>query len=239
MLSPVADGGNLESFMEEICESSDHDAKDPAQTKAMARIFVQAFGCLADGLAYLRHRQIRHKDIKPRNILIHQGRVLYTDFGLSLDYSLRDNSVSSGPAAMTRRYAAPEVIESRPRDSSSDIFSLGCVFVEMFNAFTRVLQYDEADIFYHTISTIHSQMHSCDFLASEVWARYLMSEFPFVLSVLPEVIMGMTASDPKARWTALRASQRILEYPDMGCRQCQSNPASATNDNGALMLAPD
>jgi hypothetical protein len=42
------------------------------------RILRPAFGCLAHGLAFLHSNHIRHKDIKPTNILIYQKRVLYT-----------------------------------------------------------------------------------------------------------------------------------------------------------------
>lgn len=35
---------------------------------------------------------------------------------------------------MTKKYSAPEVIAKQPRNSSSDVFSLGCVFLDMVYA---------------------------------------------------------------------------------------------------------
>jgi hypothetical protein len=40
------------------------------------------FGCLANGLMYMHENGIRHRDIKPRNILVTFDGPLYTDFGM-------------------------------------------------------------------------------------------------------------------------------------------------------------
>lgn len=38
------------------------------------------------------------------------------------------------PDSLTRRYAAPEVLANEPRNRSADVFSLGCVYLEMLAA---------------------------------------------------------------------------------------------------------
>ena len=88
------------------------------------------FGYLAAVLQYLHDNSIRHKDIKPQNILVNHGNVLLTDFGLSRDSS-GVGSTTSGPTNKTPRYYAPEVAMFDSRNESSDIWSLGCVFLEM------------------------------------------------------------------------------------------------------------
>jgi serine/threonine protein kinase len=90
------------------------------------------FGCLARALEFLHEQRVRHKDIKPSNILVHRGTVLFTDFGLAFDFA--DEEVSTTVSminGMTPRYCAPEVAEHEPRNTSSDIWSLGVVFLEM------------------------------------------------------------------------------------------------------------
>jgi len=53
-----------------------------------------------------------HKDIKSQNVLVHNGKVFITDFGLSLDWSSEDRSTASGvPNGFAARYVAPEALE--------------------------------------------------------------------------------------------------------------------------------
>jgi TolA-binding protein len=90
------------------------------------------FGCLARALEFLHQQNIRHKDIKPHNILVNHGNVLITDFGLSFDFTDANGSTTlSRVYARTPRYCAPEVALQEPRNTSSDIWSLGVVFLEM------------------------------------------------------------------------------------------------------------
>ncbi|KAF2015569.1 kinase-like protein [Aaosphaeria arxii CBS 175.79] len=128
ILSPVADGGDLESFLNDFAVGQ--IARKGTTERRLVR---KSFGCLAAGLAFMHQQKIRHKDIKPRNILIHRGTMIYTDFGYSFDYSLPDGrSTTTGrPDTFTRKYCAPEVVDWEPRNSKSDVFSLGCVFLEM------------------------------------------------------------------------------------------------------------
>ncbi|KEQ74761.1 kinase-like protein [Aureobasidium namibiae CBS 147.97] len=101
--------------------------------KAKHRELRTFFGCLSRALEFLHQQSIRHKDIKPRNILYEAGRgVLLTDFGLALDFTEASRSTTMGMVdGMTPKYCAPEVAAEEPRSTSSDIYSLGIVFLEM------------------------------------------------------------------------------------------------------------
>jgi serine/threonine protein kinase len=66
---PVADGGSLKDYLEDYCEEG---SKSSAQTSVLCR----AFGCLIEGLSFMYRHRIRHKDVKPGNILVHQGKVM-------------------------------------------------------------------------------------------------------------------------------------------------------------------
>ena len=90
------------------------------------------FGCLARAIEFLHEQNVRHKDIKPGNILVHGGNVPFTDFGLSFDFADADGSTTvSMVNGMTPRYCAPEVAALEPRNTASDIWSLGVIFLEM------------------------------------------------------------------------------------------------------------
>ena len=100
--------------------------------KARYRELRTFFGCLARALAFLHEQSIRHKDIKPSNILVHGGNVLFTNFGLAFDFTDEAGSTTvSMVNGMSPRYCAPKVANYEPRNTSSDIWSLGVVFLKM------------------------------------------------------------------------------------------------------------
>lgn len=41
------------------------------------------FGCLASAVAYLHAQKIRHRDIKPQNIIVREDEVFLADFGIA------------------------------------------------------------------------------------------------------------------------------------------------------------
>lgn len=82
------------------------------QERSDGAAIQQFFGCLASALAFLHQEKVRHKDIKPSNILVYRRRVLLSDFGSSLDWKEWGKSTTSGNAEVgTRVYAAPESFE--------------------------------------------------------------------------------------------------------------------------------
>ncbi|KAG8529726.1 uncharacterized protein KY384_005207 [Bacidia gigantensis] len=102
-----------------------------AEKKAYLRRY---FVCLSGALKYLHESGVRHKDVKPANILIDRsGSAILTDFGISKRFTKNESHVTSTERAFTKKYGSPEMMNSRPtpRGDQSDVFSLGCVFLEM------------------------------------------------------------------------------------------------------------
>ena len=92
------------------------------------------FVCLSQALSYLHASDVRHKDIKPDNILIDEsGSVILTDFGISRRFPKHTSHATNNERKFTRKYASPEIMDDGNilRDDASDVFSLGCVFLEM------------------------------------------------------------------------------------------------------------
>jgi serine/threonine protein kinase len=125
LLTPVASDKDLGSYLLELRDTGEDPTPDQRAT------LFRALGCLASGLAYIHRHTIRHKDIKPQNILVHNGQMIYTDFGIALDADGQNTTTTGLSESFTRRYCAPEVARNEPRNRKSDVFSLGCVFIEI------------------------------------------------------------------------------------------------------------
>ena len=118
-MSPVADC-NLAEFYTLV--------PDDPRRMGILRTF---YGCLATGLQFLHSAMIRHRDIKPENILVKGHCIYLTDFGISLDWESLGRGTTTEDTGKSWIYCAPEVANYQPRNGSSDIWSLGCVFFEM------------------------------------------------------------------------------------------------------------
>ncbi|KAH6669245.1 kinase-like domain-containing protein [Halenospora varia] len=163
IMSPVADC-NLVSYME--------DAANSVDKQSLLRTF---FGCLCNGLQYLHQSKIRHRDVKPANILVKGANVLWADFGISLDWADMSRSTTTADSAKSLLYCAPEVANFEPRNSFSDIWSLGCVFLEMTTilkgkTITQMRQsfkgYPENYRFYTNISSVNLWIENLYILGS-------------------------------------------------------------------------
>ncbi|KAI9768912.1 MAG: hypothetical protein M1835_006781 [Candelina submexicana] len=117
-------------------------------TDTHRRSLERFFRCLVHALNYIHQAGIKHMDIKPKNILVKSGRggvpgdpseidprVYIGDFGISREFPPQDTSQTDGPTARSPVYCAPEVknynISGDSRGRAADVFSMGCVFLEM------------------------------------------------------------------------------------------------------------
>jgi serine/threonine protein kinase len=81
----------------------------PLQAKARyASPIYSNLGCLISALSYLHDEKIRHKDLKPSNILLSNSRLWLSDFGSATDFSLLSQSATDNERG-TPRYFSPEV----------------------------------------------------------------------------------------------------------------------------------
>ncbi|KIY30726.1 STE/STE11 protein kinase [Cryptococcus gattii E566] len=100
--------------------------------EALAGNFVRQ---ILTGLNYLHKRDIVHRDIKGANILVdNKGGIKISDFGISkkVENSLLNGLHPNRPSLQGSVFwMAPEVVKQTSYTSKADIWSVGCLVVEM------------------------------------------------------------------------------------------------------------
>ena len=106
-----------------------------ALREPLIRNFVRQ---IVTGLAYLHGREIIHRDIKGANILVdNKGGIKISDFGISK--KIEASNILGGAGNNKNRpslqgsvfWMAPEVVKQTSYTRKADIWSLGCLVVEM------------------------------------------------------------------------------------------------------------
>jgi len=91
-------------------------------------------GQVADALDYAHRQNVVHRDIKPGNILFHNGRAVLCDFGVAraIVEAGGEHLSSSGLIVGTPSYMSPEQASGFSKlTGRSDVYSLACVVYEM------------------------------------------------------------------------------------------------------------
>ncbi|CAH0027584.1 unnamed protein product [Clonostachys rhizophaga] len=213
LMTPVADQ-DLAAFLEK---------KLPPAGEADRRLRIRTFfGCIATAIDYLHNNKIKgvqHKDIKPKNILVKESKVYLTDFGTAQvrREDVDDTAESSTNPSMkfvSKRYAPLEaVIGTRTR--ASDIWSLGCVFVEMLTVLAGKSMQDLSQFLQDKTNGSGSTAYYENERGLQAWLQYLRG----ILSneenpqdaILVDIVEAMCRSKKEERLTASDLLRRIFK----------------------------
>lgn len=198
---------------------------DQSLSSAYARL-KGIYGCLSEAIRYLHDNNVRHKDLKPRNILLDRNDCLYVaDFGMSRDITDASTSITDGMERGTYKYCAPEVARYEPRGRAADIYSLGCVFLEINTVYRRLslIEFDD----FRTKDGDHSFQNSPSKL--QEWMSQLRAiktyddEEGRGIFDITDIIEKMVAEDSKLRPTVatICASLAILNKQAYYCACCR------------------
>lgn len=135
---PVHDSGESDSYLfyvmplvegESLREEMDREERIPLEEA------VKIVRDVAAALEHAHSRGVIHRDVKPENILLHQGVPMLMDFGIAAASAAADARLTqTGLLVGTPRYMSPEqAAGERELDGSSDQYSLACVLYEMLS----------------------------------------------------------------------------------------------------------
>jgi eukaryotic-like serine/threonine-protein kinase len=86
---------------------------------------------IGGALAFAHESGLVHRDVKPQNVLLGNGDVKVTDFGIARSADVSHGLTQTGTVLGTSDYIAPEQASGRPVSVLSDVYSLGVVIYEL------------------------------------------------------------------------------------------------------------
>lgn len=104
------------------------------------------FGCLAATVLFLHRSNLRHRDLKPKNVIIYESglahcpqgemvnewKVCVIDFATAKEFTTGGNADTQGePQIFTPSYVSPEKATKQPRTEKEDMYHLGRIFLEI------------------------------------------------------------------------------------------------------------
>lgn len=196
IMSPVAES-NLREYLD-----------DPGKWPQYYQHLREWILCLASTVSYIHSQRIRHADLKPQNILIHHSEICIGDFGISRDWSDTE-STSESISPLTPMYAAPELVHRKPHGRSADIFSLGCIYLEL----ATLLRHKSVQQFHGFLNRSEQkqpmQLNYHDRIPQmRKWISLLQHHSPFADAKLLDICRAMIhparERRPKANWIVKR-----------------------------------
>jgi serine/threonine protein kinase len=119
--------GDYLLLITEYCK--DHDLDQWLQKPHTHEELLDSMRQIALGMEYLHTNNILHRDIKPQNILLHQGVIKICDFGFST--MIKEQHQMFNTVCGTPLYMSPELLLLKPYTIKSDIWSIGILFYTM------------------------------------------------------------------------------------------------------------
>ena len=120
IIMEYANEGNLNDFI---------NATKEQQKYIENSVLILMFRQLINGMKAINTFLI-HRDITPRNILLHNSKLKITDFGLSKIVS-QSTRTSTFKGCGTYAYMPPEAWENKKNTIQMDIYSLGIIFYQL------------------------------------------------------------------------------------------------------------
>jgi serine/threonine-protein kinase len=119
-----------------VCDRNLQEAIDETRAGLEAKEAVLVVLAILRGLQAVV--EITHRDLKPPNVLYHQGLWKIADFGIA-KFVEDSTSLETLRRSLTPAYAAPEQWTGERPTPATDIYAVGCIINALFTAVLRSL----------------------------------------------------------------------------------------------------
>ncbi|MGZ0166585.1 MAG: protein kinase domain-containing protein [Planctomycetales bacterium] len=171
---------------------------------------------IAQGLAAAHAQGVIHRDVKPGNVMLHDGgtRVRLADFGLARITFDNSELTSHGQYVGTPAYMPPEQLRGGKVDARADLFSLGCVIYYMLVGYSPFQGKTQGETIHRILGDESKPLHEID---------------PSVPPFLSELVSRLLKRDPEERY------QSAFEVADVVSRFLSQINRAATDDLSAIL----
>lgn len=108
--------------LRELLADTNAGRSEPLELAQIVDIVVQ----IGSALTAAHRAGVIHRDVKPDNVILANGRAVLTDFGVASMVVDRKHTIVGTPA-----YLAPEVLRHEPFDHRVDIYAVACLAYEL------------------------------------------------------------------------------------------------------------
>ena len=131
LIMKLVDGKTLREYLKNASLNYRVQGIEAFDEDILLRKRLEIFLRVCDTISYAHHRKVIHRDLKPENIMIGKYMdVFVMDWGLARVLSPDKENVDDKISG-TMRYFPPEVLQGKPFDLRSDIFTLGLILQEV------------------------------------------------------------------------------------------------------------
>jgi len=202
------------------------DGEDLSRRLERAPLGLADMICLlkqaAEALAYAHAQDVIHRDIKPHNLFLREGKIdqlKLLDFGIARMVNADRRLTLTGNLVGTPGYLAPETIDGAGIvDGRADVFSLGCVAHECMTGKPTFRGHEPGVLL----------------------AKLMLEDAPHLCELLPEVpravgdmVARMLSKNPERRPTAIQVLRTLVSLGELGLSQ----QAQATAKESQITIA--
>ena len=192
----------------------------------------KSIGCIASAVAWLHDCQIRHKDLKPSQILISTSGVWLSDFGWSKDVSEMTCSTTVGGKTTTPKYLAPERALNQPCGRPEDLFSLGCIFLEIGYQLFRSRfssDYDRGPPWFESGWLFSAHVEDAVSLAQDVMHQMVPGPLAPQASLLLPLVVRMLDRNPARRPLIAEVVANLTTQPGFSGHCCRPTKSRSSD----------